>query len=234
MNNQKIILIVLALLLVGGGVWFVARDNEEVGSGLEEEANEEVLDPEDENKEDPVDEELGEDESVAEEDPNDDQTSGENNDRDDQRAEEGEEVEADIKAGSPAPDFTVESLDGQAVSLSDYMGKIVLLNFWATWCTFCDQEMPDLDKLDKEFEDVEVLAVDVMEEKAIVEDYIEEGGYEFDVVLDIEGEIARTYLVSGYPTSYFIEEDGTLIGRVVGPLEYDMMVDIIEQIKAER
>lgn len=232
MNKQKIVLIVLALVLVVGGVWFVARDKEEAGSGLEEDGNEVVLDAADENGEDdPTDEQVGEDENHIEEDTTGQDQASEENNTDDQ---EGEEVEADIKAGSPAPDFTVERLDGETVSLSDYKGKIVLLNFWATWCGYCDQEMPDLDKFNKEFEDVEVLAVDVMEEKSIVEDYIEEGGYDFDVVLDIEGEIARTYLVSGYPTSYFIEEDGTLIGRVVGPLEYDMMVDIIGQIKAER
>lgn len=221
MKNQKIFLIILALLVVVAGVWFVSRDKEDPVDevAIENDNEEEIVDDNVENQ-DETSEDNSQDQVEAEEDTSND--------------EQAEEVEADIKAGSPAPDFTVENLQGETVSLSDYKGKIVLLNFWATWCGFCVQEMPDLNKLNNEFEDVAVLAVDVMEEKSIVSEYIEEGGYDFDVVLDLEGEVARTYLVSAYPTTYFIEEDGTLIGRVAGMLEYDTMVEIIESIKSDR
>lgn len=126
--------------------------------------------------------------------------------------QEANEVTADIAKGELAPDFTLVNLDGKEVSLSDYKGKTVLVNFWATWCGFCDMEMPDLNKLDKENDDLVVLAVNVMEEKDIVQEYIDEGGYEFEVVLDSDGAITRNYLVSGFPTSYFIDKEGVLLG----------------------
>lgn len=140
-------------------------------------------------------------------------------------------VAAEIATGKPAPDFTLKNLSGEDVSLSDYKGKIVLLNFWATWCTYCDKEMPDLQKLDKENDDLVVLAVDVMEDKAIVEDYIKEGGYDFEVVLDTDGEIAKTYVVGGYPTSYFIDEEGLLIGAVPGMMTYEQMIGVMDKIR---
>lgn len=142
------------------------------------------------------------------------------------------EDEYDIAIGKKAPNFTLMNLEGEEVSLEDYEGKIVLLNFWATWCTFCRQEMPDMQKLSDENDDLVVLAVDVMEEKKLVEDYIEEGGYDFEVVLDAKGEVARTYLVSAFPTSYFIDKDGTLIGGVPGMMTGPQMNEILENIRA--
>lgn len=132
-----------------------------------------------------------------------------------------------------APDFTLKNLQGEEVSLSDYRGKIVLINFWATWCTWCDKEMPDLQRLDNENDDLVVLAVDVMEDKKKVEKYIEEGKYEFEVVLDEDGEVSQTYLVSGFPTSYFVDKDGILLGGVPGAMTYDDMVRILESIRGE-
>lgn len=145
--------------------------------------------------------------------------------------QEANEVTADIAKGELAPDFTLVNLDGKEVSLSDYKGKTVLVNFWATWCGFCDMEMPDLNKLDKENDDLVVLAVNVMEEKDIVQEYINEGGYEFEVVLDSDGAITRNYLVSGFPTSYFIDKEGVLLGGVPGMLTYDQMNEILDSIK---
>lgn len=146
--------------------------------------------------------------------------------------EEVKEDEFDIAIGKESPDFTLKNLDGEEVSLSDYRGKIVLINFWATWCTWCDKEMPDLQKLDEENDDLVVLAVDVMEDKETVKGYIEKGGYEFEVVLDEDGEVAKTYLVSGFPTSYFVDEEGILLGGVPGAMTYEQMNSILESIRA--
>ncbi len=137
----------------------------------------------------------------------------------------------EIAKNKPAPDFTLKNLAGEDVSLSDYRGKFVLINFWATWCGFCDMEMPDLQMLDDENDDLVVLAVDVMEDKATVEKYINEGGYTFEVLLDEEGDIAKTYLVSGFPTSYFIDPDGILLGGVPGMMTYDQMNQIMDRIR---
>ena len=130
-----------------------------------------------------------------------------------------------------APDFTLLNLNDEEVSLSDYRGKYVLINFWATWCGFCDMEMPDLQKLDDENDDWVVLAVDVMEDKSIVEDYINEGGYDFEVVLDTEGEVVSTYLVSGFPTSYFVDPEGFLLGYYPGMMTYDQMNEVLDSLR---
>lgn len=145
--------------------------------------------------------------------------------------EASEDLTYDIAIGEEAPDFTLKDLNGDEVSLSDYRGKIVLINFWATWCKYCDIEMPDLQKLDKENDDLVVLAVDVMEKKSLVEEYIEKGGYDFQVVLDEDGDIAKTYLVSAFPTSYFVDKDGILLGGVPGMMTYAQMTQIIEGIR---
>lgn len=137
----------------------------------------------------------------------------------------------EIAVGKEAPNFTLKNLEGKEVSLEDYRGKIVLVNFWATWCVYCDIEMPDLNKLDKDNDDLVVLAVNVREDKETVEKYIKEGGYDFEVVLDENGSIARTYLVGGYPASYFIDEDGILLGSVPGMMTYEQMNKALEDIR---
>ena len=141
---------------------------------------------------------------------------------------------AEIEIGKEAPNFTLRNLEGRKVSLKDYRGKIVLLNFWATWCKFCDIEMPDLQKLDKENEDLVVLAVDVMEDKNKVVDYIKKGNYDFEVLLDDKGDVAKTYLVSAFPTTYFVGKDGNLIGSVPGMMTYPQMNQILDSIREEQ
>ena len=133
----------------------------------------------------------------------------------------------DIAVGELAPDFTLKNLSGEEVSLSDYKGKIVMINFWATWCKWCDIEMPDMQKLSNENDDLVVLAVDV-------EEYIEKGGYDFEVVLDSDGFVNRTYLVNGLPNSYFVDKDGILLGKVGGAINYAQMNEILENIRKEQ
>ena len=228
MKKQNILLIVLAVLVIAGGVWFFTRD--EVDKADNDAA---LVDGSDETDKTPQESEEGivEKNDVEE---NDGDSQPEEITDTEESAEGSKQPRAEIEVGKAAPDFNLKSLSGENVSLSDYEGKIVLLNFWATWCGFCVKEMPDLDKFDKEHEEVVVLAVDVMEEEGKVREYIEEGGYDFDVALDLDGQISRDYLVSAYPTSYFIETDGTLIGRVAGLLEYDQMLEILDSIKSDR
>lgn len=148
--------------------------------------------------------------------------------------EEAAEEDFEIAIGKESPNFTLKNLDGKEVSLSDYRGKIVLINFWATWCPWCDKEMPDLQKLDEENDDLVVLAVDVMEKEETVKEYIEKGEYNFEVVLDEDGEIAKTYLVSGLPASYFVDEEGILLGGVPGAMTYEQMISILEGIREDK
>lgn len=140
----------------------------------------------------------------------------------------------DIAIGALAPDFTLKNLEGKEVSLSDYRGKVVLVNFWATTCGFCDKEMPDLDAIDKENDDVVVLAVDVMEKESKVKSYIEKGGYGFEVVLDEKGDIARTYLVSGFPTTAVVNKEGILVSGRVGMLTKEQMKIEVENARGKQ
>lgn len=142
-----------------------------------------------------------------------------------------EDKNQEIEVGKVAPNFKLTSIEGEEISLKDYKGKIVLINFWATWCKYCDQEMPDLQRFDKENEELVVLAVDVKEDKKLVEKYIKEKGLELPVLLDLDGEIAKTYRVSAFPTSYFVDEDGILLGGIPGMMTYDQMNEILEKIK---
>lgn len=130
-----------------------------------------------------------------------------------------------------ATDFSLANLDGKEVFLSDYRGKIVLLNFWTTTCQYCVLEMPDLQKIDRENEDVVLLAANVMEDKAVVEDYIEENGFDFEVLFDEDGEVARQYYISGFPTTYFIDSEGFIIGYYPGYMSYEQTNDILDQIR---
>lgn len=138
---------------------------------------------------------------------------------------------ADIATGLEAPDFTLTNLNGDEVSLSDYRGKIVLVNFWASWCHWCDVEMPDLNNLDIENEDLVVLGVNVMEDEETVKEYIEDGGYDFEVLFDPDGEIATNYLVDGLPNSYFIDKEGVLQLRFPGMMTAEQMSDVVNAIR---
>jgi len=150
---------------------------------------------------------------------------------DEQASDEGDEIVPEIAKGKPAPDFTLMDLNGQEVSLSDFRGKYVLINFWATLCSYCKIEMPDLQRIYDENEDLIVLAVNVQEEKGIVDSYIRHNGYDFPVVLDEDGKVANTYLVSGFPVSYFVDKEGILLGGVPGMMTYDQMVKILNDIR---
>jgi len=138
-----------------------------------------------------------------------------------------------FEIGKEVPNFTLKDLNGENVSLNDYRGKIVVINFWATWCKYCDVEMPDLQKLHSDNEDVVVLAVDVNEKKSVVEDYINRGGYTFPVLLDEDSELAKLYYISAFPTSYFINEEGLLVGTVPGMMTGERMEEIITYIRTE-
>lgn len=139
--------------------------------------------------------------------------------------------EPELEAKDPAIDFTLKDLEGNDLSLSDFEGKIVLLNFWATWCKFCDIEMPDLEKLYTENEGILVLGVNVGEDIDLVKEYVDEKNLSFPIVLDETTEIASDYLVSGLPTTYFIDENGMIYGVFPGMMTYDMMTGFVEDMK---
>lgn len=130
-------------------------------------------------------------------------------------------------------DFTLEDLQGNKVTLSKFKGKKVYLNFWATWCPPCKEEMPDIEKLYHETKDTDlvILAIDVGEDKNTVQNFIANNNYNFTVLLDVKGEVSQLYQVTGIPTSYFIDTKGNLDNGVTGAISLESMKENINKLK---
>ena len=116
-----------------------------------------------------------------------------------------------------APDFKLSLLNGGETSLSDFSGKPVMLNFWATWCPPCREEMPYLQQIhEQRSADVVVLTVNMAENPGDVEEFIREFGLSFPVLLDSNGDVAQQYGVRAIPTTFFIDKSGILQGVKIG------------------
>ena len=134
-----------------------------------------------------------------------------------------------------APDITVYDKDGNAVSLSDFKGTPVVLNFWASWCGPCKGEMPDFDKVYLEYDgtvDVEFMMVNLTDgmqetkEKAVK--FVEEGGFAFPVYYDTDMDGMRTYGVQAVPVTYFINAEGDLVTYAKGAIDAETLKKGIE------
>lgn len=124
--------------------------------------------------------------------------------------------------GSLAPDFEIESLDNKALRLSDFRGKVVVLNFWATWCPECKNEMPALEKFYSlhKTNDLVVIAVNVMQRENVdrIKSYVATMGLTFPVGLDRSQSVGQKYGVHFLPTSYVIDRQGMIAAVKIGPL----------------
>ena len=133
-----------------------------------------------------------------------------------------------------APDFTVFDYNGNEVKLSDYKGKPVVLNFWATWCYYCKQEMPDFNKAYENYPDVQFLMVNatdgVQETMSMAKEYYEQQGFGFDVFFDTNLEAVTNYNVTGFPTTYFIDAHGNLIAQAQGAIDRETLQTGIDMI----
>ncbi len=133
-----------------------------------------------------------------------------------------------------AADFTLKNLEGLEVSLKDFQGKLVFLNFWATWCGPCRYEMPSMEKLWQNFKENEfvILAVDLREGKEEVESFMKENGLTFPVLLDSRGQVGSIYGVRAIPTTYFIDSGGIIVGRAIGARDWASgdAFDLIEHL----
>ena len=122
-----------------------------------------------------------------------------------------------------APDFELVDLEGTRVSLATYRGKLVFLNFWATWCPPCRAEMPSMQELYDNLggESFEVVAVDLQESNKTVQGFIDEFGFTFSILLDETGRTAAQYGARSIPTTYLIDAEGRAIGFLVGSRSWD-------------
>lgn len=139
----------------------------------------------------------------------------------------------------PAIDFTLKDQFGNEHTLSDYKGKTVFLNFWATWCGPCRSEMPDIQKLYETYEtegDNAVIILGVAapglgqeKDEAGIKAFLDESGYTYPTLMDTTGDLFSEYGISSFPTTFMIDREGNVFGYVSGALNEDMMKNIIEQ-----
>ena len=124
---------------------------------------------------------------------------------------------------APAPEFTLPDLDGKSHTLADYRGKVVVLNFWATWCPPCRYEMPAMQRAWEKVrdEDIVFIAVDVGEDSDTVFTFLADYPVEFPLLLDEQAKVVEQYPVTGLPTTYIIDPQGRITHRAVGGREWD-------------
>jgi peroxiredoxin len=130
---------------------------------------------------------------------------------------------AALKEGTRSIDFTLTDLSGTKVSLSNYRGKLVFLNFWATWCPPCRAEMPSMERLYQKLKakGLVILAVDLQEDAKTVQKFVGELKLTFPVVLDSDGRVGATYGARSIPTTYIIGREGSALGGTIGGHEWD-------------
>jgi thiol-disulfide isomerase/thioredoxin len=128
-----------------------------------------------------------------------------------------------MQAGSRAASFELTTLDGKVVKSSELVGKVVLVNFWATWCGPCKEEMPSLARLQKQLDPAQfaLLTVTTDPQRQGIAHFLSRLEISLPVLFDEDQEVSRSFLVRGLPTTIVIARDGTLAGRAVGPRAWD-------------
>ncbi len=130
----------------------------------------------------------------------------------------------ETRASFPAPDFSLTDLHGRSHRLSNYRGKVVFLNLWATWCPPCREEMPSMEHLYRRLqsESFVMLAVSQDEDPAgSVRPFVEQLRLSFPILLDPDGKVPPKYGVTGYPETFVIDRSGSVIDHVIGPRKWD-------------
>jgi thiol-disulfide isomerase/thioredoxin len=135
------------------------------------------------------------------------------------------------QAGKTAPEFELDSLEGSRVSLSDFTGHPILINYWATWCPPCREELPLIqDRLDRYSPDLVVLTINAGEDPETVQNYIQQKAFTFHVLLDPEWKAEALYGIYAYPTSVFIDREGLIQARYVGGMSADILDEYLDLI----
>ncbi len=133
--------------------------------------------------------------------------------------------------GKPAPEFALESFSGEKVRLSDFRGKTLLVNFWASWCHPCREEAPALERvyLSLPGNQVEFIGINIMDDRKSAEEYIKSFGGTFVNIYDPENRVHLDYGVAGVPETFFVNPEGVITGKHRGPLTEEMITSYIEK-----
>ncbi|MDE0159842.1 MAG: TlpA disulfide reductase family protein [Candidatus Dadabacteria bacterium] len=132
--------------------------------------------------------------------------------------------------GRPAPEFALKSFSGEKVRLSDFRGKTLLVNFWASWCHPCREEAPVLERIYMSLSgnQVEFIGINIMDDRKSAEEYIKSFGGSFVNIYDPENRIHLDYGVGGVPETFFVNPEGIITGKHRGPLTEKMIMSYIE------
>jgi peroxiredoxin len=130
---------------------------------------------------------------------------------------------AKLENGSLANDFALENLNAEQVRLSDLRGKVVVVNFWATWCIPCVEEMPSFQEFQNQYPDFVMLGIDQEEGLEQVRTFLEGKGIDYQILLDYNAKVAGSYKVFMLPTTFFIDQEGMIRFRHYGTMTPDQM-----------
>ncbi len=140
-----------------------------------------------------------------------------------------------LREGAPAPEFTLETLDGRPVALSDLRGKAALINFWASWCPPCLEETPALiaayDELKRTNPNVEFIGIGTNDDRANLEKFVENNRIPYIIVEDPDGKVSDAYGVLGMPTTVFIDENGVVRRIWNGAIKKEQVIEIMRGIR---
>lgn len=138
-----------------------------------------------------------------------------------------------VKEGSIAPNFVLQSVDGERIELKDLKGKGVFLNFWGTWCGPCKQEFPYMANQYEVFKDrgVEIVAVNVAESKIAVKNFMESYGVNFPIAMDKDRQVTEAYDITPLPTTFLVNPEGRVIKVIKGTMTERQIYDYMNLIK---
>ncbi|SFC63865.1 Peroxiredoxin [Bacillus sp. OV322] len=151
-----------------------------------------------------------------------------------EKGKEGRQTSAGVKVGEEAPDFDLYTLEGKKVKLSEFKGKKLLINFWATWCEPCKEEMPHLEEFYKNSaSNAVILAVNIDPEND-VEGYAQKMGLTFPILLDNQEKskaVNERYGVAAVPSSFLVDSKGVIRQKFIGAINFDVMKKSMEKLK---
>lgn len=138
---------------------------------------------------------------------------------------------ASDSSSSEAPDVTLNLVDGTQKQLSESRGHVVILSFWATWCPYCIEEMPDIQKITEDYEGVEAILVNCGEDAQTVEDFMAENSYDFTWALDEDYAVQSAYPTSGIPYTLVIDAEGNVVQAFSGSKASGMYNDFAAAVE---